>query len=250
MMKRPLTLWILIVFLFQITAPTWIFAQSGTRFEVTINARSLNVRSGPGTDFDILASVGQGDKVVGLREDSGWVQIELPSGAIGWVAQKFVIIGGTIAEPEPERETPATTPTSRSAPPPPATPAGSRGGGGIGFGGVLKWTSLIGAAAFGGLAYNEKSQGDDTYDEYKEIALAGDAEAAEVKWTETADHDDKAQLYGIVAGGLFGLFLLQMFVFKGGDDSAQLDEPNAAPGGFAYNPRTGELRANLLQVRF
>jgi uncharacterized protein YgiM (DUF1202 family) len=249
MMKRPLAFWILLVFLFQITAPTWVLAQAGGRFEVTINARSLNVRSGPGTDFDILGSVSQGDKVVGLREDSGWVQIETPAGAIGWISKQFVIIGPAITEStsEPTREVPATPPP-RTTPPPAASRSTSSGG--IGFGGIIKWTSLVGAVALGGLAYNEKSQGDDTYDEYSDAALEGDTELADTKWQETADHDDKAQLYGIVAGSLFGLFLLQQFVFKGSSDTADRDEPGAFPGGFAYDPRTGDLRASLLQVRF
>lgn len=249
-MKRALALWVLMVFLFQITAPVWALAQSAPRFEVTINARALNVRSGPGTDFDILASVAQGDQVVGLREDSGWVQIELPTGAIGWVAKKFVIVGKTIeeSEPEPTQSTP-TNPPPRSTPPPSA-PRVNNGSGGVSFGGIVKWTSLVGAVALGALAYNEKTQGDDAYDEYEQAALAGDLEESDAKWAETADHDDKAQLYGIVAGGLFGLFLLQQFVFSGGGDTADLNAPGAAPGGLAWNPGTGEIRANLFQVRF
>ena len=47
---------------------------------MTVSANSLNVRSGPGTDFDVIDSVKKGDQVIGLREDSGWVQVELPAG--------------------------------------------------------------------------------------------------------------------------------------------------------------------------
>lgn len=250
-MKRPLAAWITILFLFQILAPTWVLAQDGTRFEVLIDARTLNVRSGPGTDFQVLASVKEGDQVVGLRQDSGWVQVELPDGTIGWVSEKYVKIGETLASPDAQSAPPSTpAPPRQTTPSTPAPERSSGSGGGVGFGGVFKWTMFLGAAALGGLAYNEKTQGDDAYDEYEELALAGDADAAAEKWDETADHDDKAQLYAIVAGSMFGVFLLQQFVFTGGGDSASHESGTQLPTYLAWNPASGELRANLVQIRF
>ncbi|MEZ4649607.1 MAG: SH3 domain-containing protein [Candidatus Eisenbacteria bacterium] len=248
-MKRPLAFWILALFLFQLVAPTWILAQTASKFEVTVSANSLNVRSGPGTDFGVIDSVKKGDQVIGLREESGWVQVELPAGTIGWVSSKHVTIGEAITEPEtPAVPVQPTEPIQRERQMDAIQPK-SQGGG---FGGVLKWTTLIGAVALGGLAYHEKTQGDDTYDEYEAAAMMDppDTELADQKWNETADHDDKAQLYGIVAGGLFGLFLLQQFVFTGGGDSADLQRPNELPVGLAFNPKNGEVRANLIQVHF
>ncbi|MCA9759045.1 MAG: SH3 domain-containing protein [Candidatus Eisenbacteria bacterium] len=249
-MKRPFAIWILALFLFQLVAPTWILAQSTARFEVTVSANSLNVRSGPGTDFDVIDSVKKGDQVIGLREDSGWVQVELPAGTIGWVSKRHVTIGEALAAPEPPpTPTQPAEPIQRQQPMETMKP---KSGGGGGFGSVLKWTSLIGAVALGGYAYYEKTQGDDTYDEYEAAATADppDVELAQQKWEETGDHDDKAQLYGIVAGWLLGPFPPQQFVFTSGGDSAEMQHPSELPVGLAFNPKNGEVRANLLQVRF
>ncbi len=249
-MRRVFAVFIALSMVLQTVLPTVALAQ-GDRFEVTITARSLNVRSGPGTDFDILASVKQGDQVLGLREDSGWVQIELNDGTIGWVSNRYVSKGAAVPATPP----PPPVEDRRDTPPPPPQQQERRetynsgSSGGTGFGGILKWTTFLAAAGLGSYAVYERLQGNDTFDEYEALALAGDDEAAEVKWEETADHDDKAKLYGIVAGGLFGLFLVQHLIGGGGNDSASLS-PAGEPSRLAFDPGTGEFRANVFQIRF
>ena len=69
-----------------------------------------------------------------------------------------------------------------------------------------------------------------------------------MKWEETGDHDDKAQLYGIVAGGLFAVFLLQQFVFGGG--SSSYDVVGTEPAPLRWDPQTDQFRASVTLLRF
>jgi hypothetical protein len=213
---------------------------------VRIVAGSLNVRSGPGTDFDIIDSVKRDQILPVIRRDVDWEQVRLPRGNTGWVAAAYVepIAPAPVAPPPPPRE-PAASP----APPPKEAPAPTAGGGGSFLGGLLKWASLLGAVALGALAYNQRSQGNDAYDQYKSLALDGQLDDAEVKWNETGDHDDKAQLYGIAAGGLFGLFLLQQFVFRGGSGPSTAGIPQR-PTSLAWDPADGGIRASAVLARF
>ncbi len=56
--------------------------------DAMVNVKTLNVRSGPGTVYDILAGVHQGDEleVIGQAYDCGWLKVIVPQGAQGWVA--------------------------------------------------------------------------------------------------------------------------------------------------------------------
>ena len=93
--------------------PVVAFAQ--TEAHVRITATSLNVRSGPGTDFEVLGSVKKGEVVVQLRESPGWVQIQLESGTIGWVSDKYVEVVETTPTPTPPTREPAATPPPPSS---------------------------------------------------------------------------------------------------------------------------------------
>ena len=57
----------------------------------TVNATSLNVRSGPGTSYSILTKVYSGDTVL-IKEvsSSGWYKIETMSGIIGWCSGDYI----------------------------------------------------------------------------------------------------------------------------------------------------------------
>ncbi|MCA9728405.1 MAG: SH3 domain-containing protein [Candidatus Eisenbacteria bacterium] len=222
--------------------PVVAFAQ--TEAHVRITATSLNVRSGPGTDFEVLGSVKKGEVVVQLRESPGWVQIQLESGTIGWVSDKYVEVVETTPTPTPPTREPAATP------PPPQqqqTPrqTSSSGGGGSAFGSVFKWSCLLGAVVMGGLAYNEKSKGDDAYDEYKSLVNAGKPQEADVKFLEAEDHDDTARTYVMVSGGLFVLWVAQQFVFKGGSSNY---EAGTAP--LTFDPLHQNVEARFVLARF
>jgi heat shock protein HslJ len=78
-------------------------------------ASTLNVRSGPGTNFPVVAAAREGDTgtIVGRSEDGRWWVVDAPSlpGGVGWVSADFVI--ATNAE---------NVPVVASPPPPPPTP--------------------------------------------------------------------------------------------------------------------------------
>lgn len=55
----------------------------------TVKASALNIRSGPGTNYDKLGVLRQGQKVTILENKGGWYRI--PS---GWVSANYIQIGG------------------------------------------------------------------------------------------------------------------------------------------------------------
>ncbi|MBI5667346.1 MAG: SH3 domain-containing protein [Chloroflexi bacterium] len=61
---------------------------------------TVNVRSGPGTQYDIVGQLAAGDKVPvdGRNEDGDWLHIILTFGQNGWVAAFAVLVEGNILE--------------------------------------------------------------------------------------------------------------------------------------------------------
>lgn len=57
--------------------------------EVSVGVDILNVRSGPGMEFDVAALAYQGEILKTYHESAGWLYVELPSGKLGWVDKKF-----------------------------------------------------------------------------------------------------------------------------------------------------------------
>ncbi|HMQ53370.1 MAG TPA: SH3 domain-containing protein, partial [Anaerolineae bacterium] len=55
-----------------------------------ILAWGLNVRSGPGVAYPVIATLAKGKSVPVLAVDpaSGWLQIELPDGQTGWITAR------------------------------------------------------------------------------------------------------------------------------------------------------------------
>lgn len=51
---------------------------------------SLNVRSGPGTDYDIVGSLAEEDRVKILAAEDTWYKVEFGSGGIGYVSAKYI----------------------------------------------------------------------------------------------------------------------------------------------------------------
>lgn len=50
----------------------------------------VNVRSGTGTNFDIVAKVKKGSKMIILDEKNGWYRVKLEDGKLAWVANYVV----------------------------------------------------------------------------------------------------------------------------------------------------------------
>lgn len=53
---------------------------------VTANENDVNIRSGPGTDFDVIGTLPTGEslEIIGRNADSSWWQVSTPNG-IGWI---------------------------------------------------------------------------------------------------------------------------------------------------------------------
>jgi uncharacterized protein YgiM (DUF1202 family) len=93
-----------------------------------ITGDGLQVRVAPGTAYEVIATLAEGDEVdvLGRDELGDWVKVGLDSGEEGWVAAEFVDVGGNlkavpVVTPEPIA-TPTTEPTPTAMPSPTAPP--------------------------------------------------------------------------------------------------------------------------------
>lgn len=67
----------------------WNYPITASTNEVVINEDNLNLRSGPGTNYENLGQVHKGDIYTKVGEQSGWVEIQL-EGFTAWVSSEFV----------------------------------------------------------------------------------------------------------------------------------------------------------------
>ena len=74
------------------SVPNLAVSQSTGRYNATVGAHFLNVRGGPGANFEIVGKLvrGQGMDLVGRNLDSTWAQIQMPGGASGWVSARYI----------------------------------------------------------------------------------------------------------------------------------------------------------------
>jgi len=66
-------------------APAPVFPLAGE-----IVGDTVNVRSGPGTNYSIITRLNKGDGVIILGEEFGWVRIEVPLATFSWISADFV----------------------------------------------------------------------------------------------------------------------------------------------------------------
>ncbi|QDP40709.1 SH3 domain-containing protein [Radiobacillus deserti] len=59
-----------------------------------ILVNDLNVRSGPGLDYDVIRQVHQNEQYKILSEEGEWVEIQLKDGTVGWVTKEFISTPG------------------------------------------------------------------------------------------------------------------------------------------------------------
>ncbi|WP_455539405.1 C40 family peptidase [Terrisporobacter sp.] len=59
----------------------------------TVIASALNVRSGPGLNYNTKGCLYKGDTTAILDESNGWLKIQLSNGTTGWVSKKYIEIG-------------------------------------------------------------------------------------------------------------------------------------------------------------
>jgi len=67
------------------------------QFQTTAN---LNVRSGPGVEFEILDTLEKGD-VVEEVEAAGWLPVLMDDGSVGWIATKYLAVEVISSLPAP-----------------------------------------------------------------------------------------------------------------------------------------------------
>jgi hypothetical protein len=58
----------------------------GTSAHVTVNPATLNVRSGPGTNYSVLFGLKGGDRLEVLESSDKWIRIRTQDGKEGWTA--------------------------------------------------------------------------------------------------------------------------------------------------------------------
>ena len=109
-------------------------AEDAPTAEVTTNA--LNIRSGPGTNYERLGSLGNGDQVVvlGQYNNCDWLNVQTRDEVTGWISgnERYVTLDTDCAD-IPEAEAPAPPSNSGSGGasggqrPAPAAPASTKG---------------------------------------------------------------------------------------------------------------------------
>ncbi len=100
----------------------------------TVTVDVLNVRSGPGLNYDVVTQVQQGDRLTLLRNLGSWLQIRTPDGTVGYVMGTYTSVGGSTAQVPPQTRPQWRTPQGWNAPPgfgnPPPFPRRGNGLGG------------------------------------------------------------------------------------------------------------------------
>lgn len=64
------------------------------RYVYSPNDGYLNLRTGPGTRFDIIREMYNGDRVRVVEHSGSWVRVVHESGARGWASAKFLVRRG------------------------------------------------------------------------------------------------------------------------------------------------------------
>ncbi|MCT2537664.1 N-acetylmuramoyl-L-alanine amidase [Aquibacillus koreensis] len=94
---------VIVVFILSIT--TIVYAN-----EAFINVNNLNVRSGPGTDFEKVAQIDQGETYEIIEEQADWVKIDLGH-TTGWVSAEYISVEKDEEQTVPEEETSSPPPS-------------------------------------------------------------------------------------------------------------------------------------------
>jgi dipeptidyl aminopeptidase/acylaminoacyl peptidase len=99
-MLTGLLLGIVLIGAFALVAVPAVLAADGA--PASVNVPALNVRGGPGTNYNVINVVHSGDTLtaVGRNAAAGWYQIKLADGRLGWVSGALVTVDPTATLPE------------------------------------------------------------------------------------------------------------------------------------------------------
>ena len=64
-----------------------------------VNVGLMNMRSGPGTEYEVIARIAKGTLVgiLGTNGDRTWWEARLPDGTVGWVSEEYIDESGCVA---------------------------------------------------------------------------------------------------------------------------------------------------------
>lgn len=80
--------------------PTSSATPAGQIATVTTTEQRLNVRSGPGATYQVIASLGPGETASALARNANgqWLQLQLAGGQSGWASADFLRLNGDLAD--------------------------------------------------------------------------------------------------------------------------------------------------------
>jgi hypothetical protein len=84
--------------------------------EAAYTTGTVNLRTGPGTQYAVVYPVPPGTHVRVFTCQLGWCQVRVSGGAVGWMSSSYIAGGGGYAPPPP--------PPPMMYPPPPPPPWG------------------------------------------------------------------------------------------------------------------------------
>ncbi len=67
--------------------------------EALVSTSYINVRSGPGTNYNVISQAGNGERLPVIEKSGDWLKIRLSTGATGWVAGWLVVVQTTGSSP-------------------------------------------------------------------------------------------------------------------------------------------------------
>jgi hypothetical protein len=88
---------------------------------MTVRAKRVNVRGGPGENYSVVARLDKGTAVKEIGKKEAWLEIAAPTNAFAFVASEYLEKSGAAA-PAPEVAATTTPETVAPAPPPAAAP--------------------------------------------------------------------------------------------------------------------------------
>lgn len=101
--------------------PVWVSGDYVDSASMTAKAR-LNVRGGPGENYSVVARIDKGTPIKEIRKAKGWIEIETPTNAFGFVAADFLDIQPASAATLAANTAPAPSPAPEPAPAPAPAP--------------------------------------------------------------------------------------------------------------------------------
>lgn len=122
----------------EISVPTnvsaWVSGDFIDHESMTVKAKKINVRGGPGENYSVLARLEKGAPVKEIGKKNGWLKIEAPTNATAFVASEYLEKAAN--QPAPEvasapapAPAPAPTPVVVNVPTPEPAPAPAPGAG-------------------------------------------------------------------------------------------------------------------------